>query len=288
MAQATEAPASITAEGPTSHTQTQLDQLAKLRVEFPESQIQPLPKILCKACSESHTKVCDNPRHAKSKCKECGNYITAAHLHLSYVGHAELTHRLLDVDPLWDWEPLALAPNGLPQFDENGGLWIRLTVCGKTRLGYGDSQGKRGPNAIKEAIGDALRNAAMRFGAALNLWAKSDLTEAQTEHPKSQEEDYTPPARQASPVPQQQGTNQGASATPSVDPEKAGHLDRLMGQTKDCWAHADVLTQIKGDATEHNVIEQQVQDPFGNWTTFLALLDNRIAELNAAREGSAA
>ena len=49
-----------------------------------------------------------------------------------------------------------------------------MTVCGMTRLGYGDAGGRKGPNAIKEAIGDALRNAGMRFGAALDLWAKGD------------------------------------------------------------------------------------------------------------------
>lgn len=279
MATATEAPASITAEGPTSHTQNQLDALAKLRVEFPSNHVQALPKILCKACSESRTKVCDNPKHTKSKCKVCDNYITQAHLHLDYVGHAELTHRLLDVDPLWDWEPLALAPNGLPQFDENGGLWIRLTVCGKTRLGYGDAQGKRGPNAVKEAIGDALRNAAMRFGAALNLWAKSDLTEAQTEHPKSQDEDYAPAARPA----KQEATEQPPTA--GVSQEKAGHVDRLMGQVRDCWNNGLVLAQIRGDAETHGVIDAQVQGPDGAWLTFRRLLNNRIAELQAAQGG---
>lgn len=59
--------------------------------------------------------------------------------------------------------------------DANGGLWIKLTVCGVTRLGYGDAQGKSGGDAMKECIGDALRNAAMRFGAALDLWHKGDL-----------------------------------------------------------------------------------------------------------------
>ena len=54
-------------------------------------------------------------------------------------------------------------------------MWIRLTVCGVTRLGYGDAQGKSGGNAMKERIGDALRNAAMRFGAALDLWHKGEL-----------------------------------------------------------------------------------------------------------------
>lgn len=93
---------------------------------------------------------------------------------LSYVGHAALTSRLLDVDPLWNWEPLAFTEHGLPRFDETGGLWIRLTVCGMTRLGYGHAAAKKGePGAReKEVIGDALRNAAMRFGAALDLWHK--------------------------------------------------------------------------------------------------------------------
>jgi hypothetical protein len=68
--------------------------------------------------------------------------------------------------------------DGLPAFDSTGGLWIRLTVCGVTRLGYGHAAAKTGidPGAReKEVIGDALRNAAMRFGAALDLWHKGDL-----------------------------------------------------------------------------------------------------------------
>lgn len=93
---------------------------------------------------------------------------------LDFVGHGFLTARFLDVDPLWDWQPLAFDEQGLPRLDEFGGLWIRLTICGVTRLGYGDASGKKGPNAIKEAIGDALRNAGMRFGAALDLWSKGD------------------------------------------------------------------------------------------------------------------
>lgn len=93
---------------------------------------------------------------------------------LDFVGHGYLTTRFLDVDPLWDWEPFAVTESGLPLLDEHGGLWIKLTICGKTRIGYGDAGNKQGPNAIKEAIGDALRNAGMRFGAALDLWCKGD------------------------------------------------------------------------------------------------------------------
>ena len=119
-----------------------IEGLALLRVDFPAHQISKLPR---------------------------GGIL------LDYVGHAALTDRLLDADPGWNWEPVALTPAGLPAVDEVGGLWIRLTVCGLTRLGYGHAGTKRGGDAVKELIGDALRNAAMRFGAALDLWHKGDL-----------------------------------------------------------------------------------------------------------------
>lgn len=138
------------------------EDLAKLRQPFPENQVNVLPKPY-------------NKDSAKGNCRECGGYHGLPAVHLSYVGHAALTDRFLDVDPEWSWEPVAFTAAGLPAFDDKGGLWIRLTLCGVTRLGYGDAQGKSGPNAVKEAIGDALRNAGMRFGAALDLWHKGDL-----------------------------------------------------------------------------------------------------------------
>lgn len=151
--------------------------LAKLRAPFEAHQISVLPKPYNK----------DSP---KAKCNECGGFHGLPAVHLDYVGHAALTDRLLDVDPLWSWEPLALDGNGLPLLDADGGLWIRLTICGVSRLGYGDAQGKKGPNATKERIGDALRNAGMRFGAALELWHKGILhmdsdPEPQVEEPAS-------------------------------------------------------------------------------------------------------
>lgn len=109
------------------------------------------------------------------------SYLPKGGVQLAFVGHAALTDRLLDVDPAWTWEPLALGANGLPVLDECGGLWIKLTVCGVTRLGYGDAGQKKGGDAMKERIGDALRNAAMRFGAALELWHKGDLHADETD-----------------------------------------------------------------------------------------------------------
>lgn len=95
---------------------------------------------------------------------------------LDYVGHGAVTRRLLDVDPEWNWEPLAFDEHGLPRFtlDAQGNpiaLWIKLTVGGVTRLGVGTC-GPKQFDAEKVLIGDALRNAAMRFGVALDLWIK--------------------------------------------------------------------------------------------------------------------
>ena len=153
-----------------------IEKLELLRQPFPANQISKLPKPYKK----------DSP---KGNCKECGGFHGLPAVHLDYVGHAALTGRLLDVDPLWTWEPVAFGQDGLPQFDPTGGLWIKLTICGVTRLGYGHAENK-GHMDIgsreKEVIGDALRNAAMRFGAALDLWSKADLhavPEATTELP---------------------------------------------------------------------------------------------------------
>lgn len=147
-----------------------IDALAKLRAPFPDNQISKLPK---ESKAQADQRKAD--RNSATNCKVCGGWHHKNAVHLDYVGHAALTDRLLDTDPEWTWEPVAFGPDGLPAVDRSGGMWIKLTVCGVTRLGYGSADGKQGGDAVKEIIGDALRNAAMRFGAALDLWHKGDL-----------------------------------------------------------------------------------------------------------------
>ena len=130
---------------------------AALREPFPASAIGKLPK--------------PNRKDAqKGNCSECGGWHGLPAVHLDYVGHAATTDRLLTVDPSWTWEPFALTSEGLPLVTREG-LWIKLTICGVTRPGFGDGA------SMKEMIGDAIRNAAMRFGVALDLWAREDLHE---------------------------------------------------------------------------------------------------------------
>jgi hypothetical protein len=144
--------------------------LANLRSPFPPNQISKLPKETKAQIDERKAN-----RSSAFKCPVCGGWHHRGAVHLDYVGHAALTDRLLDTDLEWSWEPLALTSEGLPAFDRTGGLWIKLTILGVSRLGYGAADGKSGGDAVKEIIGDALRNAAMRFGAALDLWHKGDL-----------------------------------------------------------------------------------------------------------------
>lgn len=150
--------------------------LALLRAPFPANQISKLPK---------ETRAQADERKARKqgcmvwKCPECGGAHHKDATHLDYVGHAALTDRLLDCDPHWYWEPY--VADGLP--NAGNGMWIKLHVCGQSQIGYGHADGKQGGDAIKEIIGDALRNAAMRFGAALDLWHKGDLHLDESEEP---------------------------------------------------------------------------------------------------------
>lgn len=220
------------------------EQAAALRAPFADSDVGRLPKITCTACSKSAIKQCD--KHKKNSCGVCGNWITEKHTHLDYVGHAAVTNRLLAVDPAWSWEPIAFDEHGQPVLDRNGGMWIRLTVCDVTRLGYGHADGKTGGNAIKEAIGDAIRNAAMRFGVAVDLWHKGTLSGAI--EPTSDAHDDEQPATQAlRAVPDEQPTEPAARTVIRRQPAPAG-----KGVTHD-WTkpadtgHAADTTATSGD-----------------------------------------
>ena len=143
--------------------------LELMREPFPAHQISKLPKP-----TKQQTEAVRANFKVGIRCLLCNAWHHPDVVHLDYVGHAALTDRLLDADPAWNWEPLAMV-DGLPLMDKMGGMWIKLTVCGVTRLGYGHAGDKIGGDAIKEVIGDCLRNSAMRFGAALDLWHKGDL-----------------------------------------------------------------------------------------------------------------
>lgn len=146
------------------------NKLLRLRDPFSESETSWLPKP-----TKAQTDEVKRDFNKGIRCDICGTWHHPRVVHLAYVGHAAVTKRLLTIDPVWSWDFLAVDDRGMPILDDNGGLWITLTILGVTRKGYGDAQGKTGPNAVKELIGDAIRNAAMRFGVALELWHKGEF-----------------------------------------------------------------------------------------------------------------
>lgn len=171
------------------------DQATALRAPFPAEKIGKVPRVTCGACRDSKSRNCE--KHVKAKCGECGGYLTPMHIHLDYIGHADVTDRFLEVDPDWNWEPFALDNRGLPALDESGGMWIRLTILGVARIGYGDASGKKGTDAVKEIIGDALRNAGMRFGVGLDLWRKDLPTDDGPRRRQPEKSTETPTTEQA-------------------------------------------------------------------------------------------
>lgn len=228
--------------------------LALLRVPFEKHQISKLPKP-----TKAQTEEVKADFKKGVRCDICGAWHHPKVVHLDYVGHAALTNRLLDADPAWSWEPVSMGDDGQPKLDSNGGMWIRLTVCGVTRLGYGDAQDKTGGNAVKERIGDALRNAAMRFGAALDLWHKGDL------HVDDDEPEKDPGKALASSI-------TGAKVTPTAgakDNLSPDERQRIDGVAKRCldWFYADPPS-VADAAAVADEAEMSADEAVYFWTLF--------------------
>lgn len=115
----------------------------------------------------------------KRMCAECDTWHAFPAVHLDYMGHADVTLALIDVDPEWTWEPAALDEWGAPAIRAVDGrlvMWGWLFVLGVRRLAVGTCEaGKSDPE--KELVGDLLRNGAMRFGIGTGLWSKSSADE---------------------------------------------------------------------------------------------------------------
>lgn len=125
---------------------------------------------------------------------------------LDYVGHAEITKILIEIDPEWSWQPVAWE-NGRPATHTQLGkitkrdgtvlefptvsMWGYLTLLGVTRIAVGSVEAHKA-DLDKELVSDFLRNAAMRFGVALALWTKGETKVQQVVNTHRQTEAVAP------------------------------------------------------------------------------------------------
>lgn len=133
-------------------------------------------------------------------------------IELRYLSHIWVRKAFQDADPDWYWEPMGYDDRGQPVIERDSqgqpvGFWIWLHLLGTKMPGYGSVEpGKR--DAIKELIGDALRNAGMRLVGG-SLWVK--------DKPKRKT-----PAKKKEPLP-------AAAAPPEDD---APHYEKAAGKER--------------------------------------------------------
>jgi hypothetical protein len=129
---------------------------------------------------------------------------------LDYVGHAAVTDRLNAVVPEWSYT--IDAESAL-----EGSYWIRgtMTIGGVSRPEFGD-----GPDP-KQALGNFIRRAAMRFGVALDLWSREELEASPAAGPAVTPTVGAATTAGATPTPVARASRGAAGDTPSVEGEAA-------------------------------------------------------------------
>jgi len=190
-----------------------------------------------------------------------------AGIQLDYVGHAAVTDRLLEVDPAWTWEPMALAADGTPYWSQQGNdavMWIRLTVAGVTRLGVG-IVAAGAFELEKQLISDAVRNAAMRFGVALDLWSKEDLQAV---------------SGVAVPSPEEGGPSSGEVDSSPESSVSANQLQQARARAATLQAEKVSVASARKQAGLPTLSDGIAPGTFSRW---LELLDRLEADLEASR-----
>jgi hypothetical protein len=230
-----------------------------------------LPKTSCGDCSKGRCQ-----KHTKAKCKTCGAWISTAHIHLDFVGHAEVTLILTRVDPMWSWEPRAWDEDGGPRYRRSGNLlelWGTLTVLGKTLPCVGTCEASKA-EAAKELIGDLLRNGAMRFGIGTGLWSKVEA--ADREHAYEQEDAKLAPAAEPSSEPkparsknQRQTVRARRVAEEAVDAGAGGQLE------DEAAALAAARHRDDDPPVENVPTDEEPQASEGDWFAAAGWLDKQ-------------
>jgi hypothetical protein len=194
-------------------------------------------------------------------------------MQLDFVGHADVTKMLIEIDPEWTWEPTAFDANGLPAYRVENGMahmagW--LTILGVRRLGVGSVMHNK-PDLLKELISDFIRNASMRFGVCLSLWTKQEWDDVShtptTSAPKPAPVAKVEPAKPSDPLVSMDNIKRFVDAckTAGLNHEqiaKSAKLDLADLKESQMPALREAFAKAKELAAQFNDTEPEVMDDF--------------------------
>ena len=194
-------------------------------------------------------------------------------MQLDFVGHADVTKMLIEIDPEWTWEPTAFDANGLPAYRVENGMahmagW--LTILGVRRLGIGSVMHNK-PDLLKELISDFIRNASMRFGVCLSLWTKQEWDDVShtptTSAPKPAPVAKVEPAKPSDPLVSMDNIKRFVDAckTAGLNHEqiaKSAKLDLADLKESQMPALREAFAKAKELAAQFNDTEPEVMDDF--------------------------
>jgi hypothetical protein len=192
---------------------------------------------------------------------------------LDFVGHADITKMLIEVDSEWTWEPVAFDADGLPAYRVENGMahmagW--MTIHGVRRLGIGSVMASK-PDLFKELASDYLRNAAMRFGFCLSLWTKQEWDDVShtptTSAPKPAPVAKVEPAKPSDPLVSMDNIKRFVEAckTAGLNHEqiaKSAKLDLADLKESQMPALREAFAKAKELAAQFNDTEPEVMDDF--------------------------
>jgi hypothetical protein len=301
MAQATEAPASTTAEGPTSHTQNQAGRLTAPQLRLLHRGLD--PKRVGK----------DDKGHAHMEAWDITRYLLRV---FGFGGYDTENRELALVKEI---EIPGQGQNARSRWTVVYRAQVRLVVKDVTgrEIGHWDGEavgdsynqpkiGDAHDMAMKTAASQALKRAAKnlgdQFGLSLyNNGSPAPVVGFSAAHPPAEWEKVAdqvpepndPPvqpeqgASEASTAPVQGEADSAAQASQPVGPSE--YLVKMLRQVSDCWNSKNLLiyNQIGEDASQHGVLDEEFTDKRGAVTTLRKILDGKIAEIQAAQGGDA-
>lgn len=302
MAQATEAPASMTAEGPTSHTQNQAGRLTAPQLRLLHRGLD--PKRVGK----------DNKNHAHMEAWDIKRYLLRV---FGFAGYDTENRELALVREIEIPGQSSTAPS---RWTVVYRAQVRLTVKDVTgrELGHWDGEavgdsynqpkiGDAHDMAMKTAASQALKRAATnlgdQFGLSLyNNGSPAPVVGFSAAHPPVEWEKVAEPLPEPNdpPVQPEQGAAeastaavQGEASSHAQPSQLAGqpseHLAKMLRQVGDCWNSNNVLifNQIGEDASRHGVLDEEFTGKSGAVTTLRKVLDDKIAQIQAGQGGDA-